>query len=76
VLGDVGHQGADRVVAAKVTPDLLLDQLGGFRAQHQAGAALVGLELIEDELDLPPLVAGRGGSVAGTWSGSSSAVNR
>jgi len=30
VLGGVGHQGADRVVAAQVTPDLLLDQLGGL----------------------------------------------
>ena len=35
--GGLGHQGADRVVAAQVTPDLLEDQVGRLRAEHGAG---------------------------------------
>ena len=60
VLGGVEHQRADRVVAAQVAPDLLTDQLRGLRAQYRAGAALVGLELIEGCLDLPALGVGTG----------------
>lgn len=51
----VGHQGADRVVAAQVAPDLLLNQVGGLRPQDRPRSALVGLEFVEGALDLPPL---------------------
>ena len=61
VGGDVGLSGADRVMAKQVSPDRLLDELGGPGAQHGAGSALVGLELVERELDLPALLGGRGG---------------
>jgi len=37
VVGSIGHQGADRVVAAQVAPDLLLDQVGGLRPEYQSG---------------------------------------
>src|SRR5450756_2778616 len=60
VVGGVEHQGADRVVAAQVTPDLLGDQLRGLRAQYRSGASLVGLELVEGGLDLPALCVGGG----------------
>ena len=43
VGGGVGHQGADRVVTAQVSPDFLEHQGGRFGAQHGAGPALVGL---------------------------------
>ena len=35
--GGVEHEGAVRVVATQVPPDLLEDQVGGFRAQHRPG---------------------------------------
>ena len=60
VDGGVGHQGADGVVAAQMSPDLLQLQLGRFRPQHGAGSALMGLELVEGKLDLPALRVGRG----------------
>src|SRR5450759_5073241 len=60
VVGCLDHEGADREVAAQVSPDLLADQVGGLRAQHRAWSALVGLELVEGQLDLPPLGVGRG----------------
>ncbi len=60
VFGGSEHQGADRVVAAQVAPDLLGDQVRGLRAQHLPGSALVGLELVEGGLDLPPLRIGAG----------------
>ena len=63
-VGGFEHQGADRVVAAQVSPDLLLDELGRLRPQHRAGAALVGLQLVEGGLDLPPLGVG-GGELGG-----------
>ena len=56
----VGHQGADREVAAQVAPDLLEHQVGRLGAQHGAWSALVGLELVERRLDLPPLRVGGG----------------
>src|SRR5665647_1057680 len=59
VPGGVGHQGSDRKVTAQVSPDLLEHQVRGFGAQHGAGSALVGLELVEGELDLPALDVGR-----------------
>ena len=59
VGGGLGHQGADRVVAAQVSPDLLEDQVGRLRAQHGTGSALVGLQLVEGQLDLPPPRVGR-----------------
>ena len=60
VQGCVEHEGADGVVAAQVSPDFLEHELRGFRAQHGAGPALVGLQLIEGRLDLPPLAVGAG----------------
>jgi hypothetical protein len=56
----LGYQGADRVVATQVSPDLLEDQVRRLGPEHGAGSALVGLELIEGQLDLPPLGVGSG----------------
>src|SRR5271155_5549270 len=55
MFGGLGHQGADGVVAAQVSPDFLEDQVGGFRAQHDPWPALVGFEFVEGVLDLPAL---------------------
>jgi len=55
MLSGVSHQRPDRVVATQMAPDLLQHQVGGLRAQHYPRAALVGLELVERGLDLPPL---------------------
>ena len=60
VQGCLAHQRPDRVVTAQVAPDLLADQVGGLGAQHGARSALVGLQLIEGDLDLPPLGVGSG----------------
>ena len=38
VLSGVDHERADRVVAAQVAPDFLLDQVGGFGPHHHAGS--------------------------------------
>jgi hypothetical protein len=40
VGGRLGHQGADRVVAAQVAPDFLEDQVGGPRSQHGTGVVI------------------------------------
>ena len=70
VGGGVEHERADGVVAAQVPPDLLLHQRGGFRAQHRPGAALMGLEFVEDALDFPALGVGGGvGRVLGGQGG-------
>ena len=42
VLGGVAHQGADGLVAAQLSPDLLQDQVRGLAAQHGARAAPMG----------------------------------
>src|SRR3954454_13310321 len=42
-------------MAAKMTPDLLLDQLGRLGTKDHTRASLMGLELIESVLDLPTL---------------------
>src|SRR3954452_20800812 len=42
-------------MAAKMTPDLLLDQLGRLGTKDHTRASLMGLELIEGVLDLPTL---------------------
>ena len=60
VLGGVGHERAEGEMAAEVSPDLLLDKVGGLGPQDGPGAALVGLELVEGELDLQPLHVGGG----------------
>ena len=62
VGGCLGHERADRVVAAQVSPDLLEYQVGRLRAQHGARSALVGLEFVEGQLNLPPLCVGGGES--------------
>ena len=61
----LGHQRADREVAAQVSPDLLECQVRRLAAQNGPGAALVGLELVEGRLDLPALGVGRG-QIGGT----------
>jgi hypothetical protein len=38
-VGGVQEQGADGVVGQQQSPELLFDQLGGFRAQYFAAAA-------------------------------------
>jgi hypothetical protein len=48
------------VVDQQVCPDLLTDTIGGLAAQYDAGAALVGLDLGEDGLDLPAFAVERG----------------
>ena len=55
----VDHQRADGVVAAQVSPDLLLDQRGGLRSQDGSGAALVGFQFVEGVLDFPALGVGQ-----------------
>src|SRR5215213_948159 len=55
VISGVPHQRADRVMATKVTPDLLLDELGRFRSKDRARTSLVSFQLIESVLDLPTL---------------------
>ena len=42
VVGGVGHQGADRVVAAQVSPDLLQHQLGGLWNAARCGVRVGG----------------------------------
>src|ERR1700722_17035355 len=54
--GGGADQGADRVVGQQVTPQLLLGQGRGARAQHLARAAQRGLELGVACLVLPELV--------------------
>jgi hypothetical protein len=46
---------ADRVVDQQDPPDLLLDPVRVAGAQHRSGLQLVGLDLVEDGLDLPAL---------------------
>lgn len=58
--GGIEHQGADRVVAAQVPPDLLQDQIGRLGTQHRPRTTLMGLELVEGVLDLPSLRVGEG----------------
>src|SRR6266536_2634856 len=48
-------QGADGVVDQQVRPDLLADPVGIAAAQHHSWAALMGLQLIQRGLRLPPL---------------------
>src|SRR5215211_3036566 len=55
VQGGLVHERADGVVDQQVRPDLLVDPVGMAAAQHHPGAALVGLELIQRGLQLPPL---------------------
>ena len=52
VGGRLGPEWPDRVVAAYASPDLLEDEVGRLRVQHGPRSALVGLELVEDRLDL------------------------
>jgi hypothetical protein len=51
----VGHEGSDGVMAAPVPPDFLQDQVGGLGPQHSTLPALVGFQIIERALNLPPL---------------------
>src|SRR5487761_2284414 len=54
------HERADREVAAQMAPDLLFDEIGRLRSQYRARSTLVGLQLVEGGLDLPPLGVGGG----------------
>ncbi len=53
--GGLVHEGADGVVDQQVRPDLLADPVGIAAAQHHSWAALMGLQLIQRGLRLPPL---------------------
>src|SRR5512132_548712 len=53
VQGGLVHELPDGVVDQEHAPHLLLHPLGGLGAQHQTGAALVGLQLIQGGLNLP-----------------------
>ena len=70
VAGGLMHQLADGVVDQQVRPDLLLHHGRGLAAQHGPGTALVGLELIQDALDLPALVVQHGQLAGGDRLGS------
>lgn len=58
LVGGVAHEFADRVVGEQQRPDLLADHLGRLRAQHTPGSTLVGLQLLQQPLELPALVVG------------------
>jgi len=64
-LGDRVHDPADGVVHAQISIGLLADAVGHLGAQHDARAALVGLELVESGLDLPSLPVAAGQFVRG-----------
>ena len=51
--GGLVQQAADGLVDQQYAPELLGDHVGGARAQHHLGAALVGLELVQGGLNLP-----------------------
>ena len=53
----VVHHAADRVVGAEVAVGFLVDAVGVLGAQHDARAALVGLQLVQRALELPALVS-------------------
>jgi len=58
VLGGGGglvHQCASGVMDDQVRPDLLTCAIGTAGTQDGGWSALVGLQLLEDALDLPPL---------------------
>ena len=58
--GGVVHHAADRVVGAQVAVCLLVDAVGVLGAQHDAGAALMGLQLVQRALQFPALAVERG----------------
>src|SRR5690348_1919467 len=64
LVGGLGHELADGVVGEQEPVELLDDQVGAAGAEDGGGAALVGLYLVEGELDLPALVVG-GGQLGG-----------
>jgi hypothetical protein len=70
VQGGLVHELPDGVVDQEHAPHLLLHSFGGLGAQHQTGAALVGLQLIQGALQLPPLGVQRGQLDRGAASGS------
>jgi hypothetical protein len=58
------HEGADGVVGRQYSPDFLPHHLRRFRSQHAGVRDLVGLDLIEGDLEFPTPVIG-GGQVRG-----------
>src|SRR6185437_5646878 len=64
LVGGFGHELADGVVGDQEPVELLDDQVRAAGAEDGGGAALVCLELVEGELDLPALVVG-GGQLGG-----------
>ena len=77
--GGLVHQPADGLVDQQHAPSLLSNHLRRLGAQHHAGAALVGGELIQGGLELPALVV-QGGQLGygclGWGPGSRSAAGR
>src|SRR5215469_2756945 len=55
VQGGGVYELADGPVHEQEAPDLLLHAVGGLGAQHDLGTALVGFELVQGGLELPPL---------------------
>ncbi len=49
------HERSDRVVAAQVPPDFLVDHVGRFRSEDHPWSALMGFQFVERGFDFPPL---------------------
>lgn len=54
------HEFTQGVVDQQMRPDLLTDPIGGFAAEYDAGAALMGLDLSKDGLAPPAFAVERG----------------
>src|ERR1035437_5151791 len=55
VVGCFVDESSDGVVHTQIAPGFLIDPRRGLRSQDHPGATLVGLQLVEDRLDLPSL---------------------
>jgi hypothetical protein len=51
LVGSFGHELADGVVGDQQPVEFLQDEVRGAGAQDRGGAALVGLDLVEGQLD-------------------------
>ena len=73
-LGGSIDERSDRMVDEQVGVDLLDHHLRRLRAQHLASTSLVGLQLVEGALFLPPLAVEPGELERGPFPGSSMVV--
>ena len=58
--GGFMHQAANGEMCHQQPEHFLADQIGGLAAQHDFGAAQMGLEFVERGFDFPALVIERG----------------